>query len=610
MTCHALVKIYQMDSTQLEYLIEILDTLLGDNMPMVVSSAIGVFEEICPQRMDLIHKHFRNICRKLGDYDEWGQVFVLNLFTRYAKGQFAKPEASFQLSEEEKEKLTPEQLAAEKEQMKRRLDDFYSDSHHNNNKGETTNAMLDKNDMPINHELSVDHKLLLTATLPLLQSRNSSVVLHTAILHYYLNRPYCQDQQLIAKALIKELRKLPEISYIVMTVILTMINGRPGMFDNYFKNFLIFSTDRRYIKNLKLDILYELVSEENIDMLLLDFEYYVKDPDHDFVINVIQTIGHICLKIPKVSEQCLKGLMSLVKYHIDDDNIVGECIVVIRQILQLQRGHTEIVKDLISMLVTLKSPAARASIVYMIGLFQDEVFDMVPDSLRILAKGYIDEQSCVKMQIINLSVKVLLSHKDEEIIKKLNDYIFQLANCDKDNDIRDRARFLNSLLSTESLQSRLSEILMSCKPEPLKINRTYISQYTIGSLSYFLNQPIDGFCYLPEWPEVPSDDKIRDPPEERVAGLNDDISSGDSEFYNSRSHSRSRSYSGSRSGSRHSRRSRSYSRSRSGSRSVSPRRSRSASNSRSVKSGSRSRSRSGSRSASRSRSRSHTPTSD
>lgn len=196
---------------------------------------------------------------------------------------------------------------------------------------------------------------------------------------------------------------------------------------------------------LKLDVLYEIVNEDNVTTLLDDFEYYIKDPDHEFVKSVVQTIGHICLKIPSVSEQCLKGLMQLVKYHIEDEEIVGECIVVIREILQIQKGHTEIVKDLVKMLNTLKSPIARASIVYMIGLFQEEIYKMVPDALRILVKGYRNEESCVKMQIINLSIKLHLIHKDDEFIQKIKDYVFELAKCDKDNDIRSRSRFLRTV---------------------------------------------------------------------------------------------------------------------------------------------------------------------
>ena len=52
------------------------------------------FEEVCPDRIDLIHKNFRKLCNMLIDIDEWGQVAVLNMLTRYARTQFLDPNKS------------------------------------------------------------------------------------------------------------------------------------------------------------------------------------------------------------------------------------------------------------------------------------------------------------------------------------------------------------------------------------------------------------------------------------------------------------------------------------------------------------------------------------
>ncbi len=49
------------------------------------------FEEVCPDRLDLVHKHYRKLCNTLVDIDEWGQVAVLQLLTRYGRTQFVDP---------------------------------------------------------------------------------------------------------------------------------------------------------------------------------------------------------------------------------------------------------------------------------------------------------------------------------------------------------------------------------------------------------------------------------------------------------------------------------------------------------------------------------------
>ncbi len=49
------------------------------------------FEEVCPDRIDLIHKNYRKLCNLLIDVEEWGQVVIINMLTRYARTQFLNP---------------------------------------------------------------------------------------------------------------------------------------------------------------------------------------------------------------------------------------------------------------------------------------------------------------------------------------------------------------------------------------------------------------------------------------------------------------------------------------------------------------------------------------
>ena len=58
---------------------------------MVLGSAMAAFVEVCPERHDMIHPHFRKFCKLLADLDEWGQIVMLNQLTRYARTQFCKP---------------------------------------------------------------------------------------------------------------------------------------------------------------------------------------------------------------------------------------------------------------------------------------------------------------------------------------------------------------------------------------------------------------------------------------------------------------------------------------------------------------------------------------
>jgi len=49
------------------------------------------FLEVCPDRLDMIHQRYRQLCAQLLDADEWGQIAIMNLLLRYARTQFVDP---------------------------------------------------------------------------------------------------------------------------------------------------------------------------------------------------------------------------------------------------------------------------------------------------------------------------------------------------------------------------------------------------------------------------------------------------------------------------------------------------------------------------------------
>jgi hypothetical protein len=79
---HAIPKLCDLSPESSEKLLETLEKLLHDRTSLVLGSVVMAFDEICPTRYDLIHKHFRKLCNTLPDIDEWGQVAVLQMLTR------------------------------------------------------------------------------------------------------------------------------------------------------------------------------------------------------------------------------------------------------------------------------------------------------------------------------------------------------------------------------------------------------------------------------------------------------------------------------------------------------------------------------------------------
>lgn len=82
---HAIPKCYSLDPMQEEALVEIIQQLLGDTSAITIGSVIMAFNEVCPERFDLIHPHYRKLCKMLVSTDEWGQMAIIGLLLRYGR---------------------------------------------------------------------------------------------------------------------------------------------------------------------------------------------------------------------------------------------------------------------------------------------------------------------------------------------------------------------------------------------------------------------------------------------------------------------------------------------------------------------------------------------
>ena len=81
----------RLDNSHLPALIQIITTLLRDRSPLSLGSVTVAFQAVCPTRLDLLHPHYRRLCKILVDLDEWGQVELMDLLLRYARTMLPRP---------------------------------------------------------------------------------------------------------------------------------------------------------------------------------------------------------------------------------------------------------------------------------------------------------------------------------------------------------------------------------------------------------------------------------------------------------------------------------------------------------------------------------------
>jgi vesicle coat complex subunit len=204
-------------------------------------------------------------------------------------------------------------------------------------------------------DLSEDHKLLLSSSLPLLKSRNSAVVLAVCSLHYYCGIASVKIRTALGKALVRIHRDRREIQYIVLVSIRTLVLECPSAFTPFLNDFFVKGMDPSFTRMIKLDILVSLCMDPtSIEAALSELRTYVRHSDKAFVGASIRAVGKVSELARIVYDRrastgdidssrarsdanlialdCLSGLVSLSEFS-RNEVVVGECAETMQRIL-------------------------------------------------------------------------------------------------------------------------------------------------------------------------------------------------------------------------------------------------------------------------------------
>ncbi|KAF3936216.1 hypothetical protein ABW19_dt0204603 [Dactylella cylindrospora] len=512
----AIPKCYRLDPSTLPALVEYVNTLLGDKSYYVIGAAVMAWWEICPEKLELIHPHYRGLCKMLIDMDEWGQLALLRMLTVYARKNFPKVRTK----------------TVKKKKTTSGAGGFYSDEESGGEEVTTVGS------------IDPDLKLLLDSCPPLLQSRNSAVIVAVARVYYHLAPP--SYLQTIAAPLLSLLRAPQDIQTVALTNIVYIALTYPSIFAPHAAHFLISATDPPSIWKLKLEALtlvYPYATKHTQSLILSELSYYAGSYDKEMVREAVKAIGRCAQNNPEQSPRCLKLLMQHIQSP--DQTLVAESLTVIRHIIQQHPArHKKTVVRLAKALDTATNPAARASIIWLVGEFSgvDNGDNVAADVLRILAKGFSDEAEGAKLQILLLAAKLYAHYlnrtqsgldsaasedeaqEDMHPIPMLFNYVARLARYDVSYDIRDRARMYMSLLATPKSSQLATLILLAPKPVPFAPSPSAEVRegLTVGSAALMIGKDefIRGYAALPDWvseADAPSS-KVRDPVVQEYGG--------------------------------------------------------------------------------------------
>ncbi|KAL8941969.1 MAG: hypothetical protein Q9216_001950, partial [Gyalolechia sp. 2 TL-2023] len=375
----AIPKCYRLDPNTLPQLLDYLAALLGDKQYYVVGSAVTAFLEICPERVDLIHKRYRGLVRKLVDMDEWGQLATLRLMSIYARRCLPK-----KAKKDKKSKSNPR--------------GFYEDE-----------ASSEENS-PAEEEIEVldpDLELFLKACKSLLQNRNSAVIVGVARCFLDLGTPEYLD--FAVGPLVALLRSPQDIQQVALYNIVAVCLVRPEPFVRYANHFLVHASDLFEVARLKFEVwtlIYPHCEAHLRAMILSELEHFTRALDPELVQESVRAIGRCAQNDSRASTRCLRLLLKQVSSQ--DGHLAAESLTVIRHLIQQDpQAHVKTVIRLAKNLDTTPNPDARATIIWLVGEFAGigGENNIAPDVLRILTRGFADESEPAKLQIVLLAAK-------------------------------------------------------------------------------------------------------------------------------------------------------------------------------------------------------------
>ncbi|KAH6856018.1 AP-3 complex subunit beta-like protein [Chaetomium sp. MPI-CAGE-AT-0009] len=521
----AIPKCYRLDPSQLPQLLDYLSTLLGDKQYYVAGAAVTAFMTICPERIDLIHKHYRSLVRMVVDMDEWSQLSTLRLMTIYARKCFPRRTKSARSKEK----------AAD-------LQDFY---------GERSEGSSDAEQVTV---LDPDLELLLNAIKPLLQSRNSGVVVAVARCYSAIGTP--EYTKTAIGPLVALLRGAQDIQQVALFNIVSVCLSCPADFVKYATHFLVRATDIQQVWELKLEMLTLIFphAPTHVKSLILnELEHFSRGSDKMLVREAVRAIGRCAQRDTATAPRCLRLLLGQITSL--DGTLAAESLTVIRHLIQQDpTAHVATVVRLAKNLDSATDPQARASIIWLVGEFSglNGEDNIAADVLRILVKDFASESELAKRQIVLLGAKVYLHYlnrkmeepqtqsgsesqpqpefdenpfqpppptggpklleEDDHPVAKLWRYLLLLVRYDTSYDLRDRTRLYKSLLAVPQLATLM---LLAPKPAPQAPSPSETRRgYTLGSAALVLAggggvHGLRGYEDLPGWVEEGSEPDAR-----------------------------------------------------------------------------------------------------
>mmetsp|Transcript_13169 Transcript_13169/g.33409 ORF Transcript_13169/g.33409 Transcript_13169/m.33409 type:complete len:1166 (-) Transcript_13169:1719-5216(-) len=558
---HAVPKVAALDGAASEDLPEILAALLADRDPGVMAAALRARDEVGPEEKvnEAVHPHFRKLCRAMPDMDEWDQIYVMNILTRYARRNFVDPDTTASGSGGRAAGDRDRGIAKDGGEASGVANGYEADDVFELSWKPTKSASA----------LDPDLQQLLSSARYLFLSINPAVVLTAISLTFHLS-----PRAAIAADIVPPLLRLlhdrhAAIRFYTLRFCATVAHHAPDVLAPHVREFFVLATDAAPASALKVKILGKVCRSAKVfaetrktgggirlskSAVLLELMTYLLHDSKHVAVAAARAVGNIAAAESEdhaaVSARCIRALIGVISKSCAPE-VVKECVVVLRRILQRNpAAHALSLRKVAAILLKdaaagdgqpsggLEAPEAKACVIWIIGEFFEAVADIASEVLRIFAKSFPKEVTPVKLEVMTLGAKIVGRLYENQLpfenaglgpkCKMIFEYVLSMAKYDKDLTIRDQARLFSAVFfhadipPTSPLPAAIIKSLIKPRPPPTAIlaeespqNRVDSSSgLQLGSFYHLIGREVPHLSSLnrrlPGWTKKPSDPQLRE----------------------------------------------------------------------------------------------------
>lgn len=355
-------------------------------------------------------------------------------------------------------------------------------------------------------QTSEDALELLENVLASLLHENSAVVLNAVKAIVYLSNYVSSPElvvpllpQRIGGSLVLLLHKPPEIQFLVLRNVILLLLGKRYLVDLDVELFFWKFDDPIYIKDTKLEIIFLLADESNVNVVFRELEEYATEVDVGMARKAIRAFGNIAVKLELTADLCVEIFLDLFSDGVP--YIIQEATAVIKNILRkYPKRYDHVVDSVLRHYQLMEEPDAKVSVLWITGQYAEKI-ENADKLLNHFLKSFKDDTLEVQYALLTAVIKfyVMYPLKGESLILEVLKY----ATEESENpDLRDRGFFYWRMITNDDsgpsdFQKRTKEIVINSDPSIVSGN-DFVDpgileelELCIGSLASIYLKPVD-----------------------------------------------------------------------------------------------------------------------